>query len=92
MVREVCSYHLPQPTDLLRYRFMHSPSHRTLDDVVFQRSDPERPMPIAFGYELPPQSQRPIGAAVNARMQIHESSFQVVLILRNRPVWAALPG
>ncbi len=38
--------------------------HGTLDNLVFQRGDPERPLSIAFRYKLPPRGQRPIGPAV----------------------------
>ena len=53
--------------------------HSTLDDFIFQRSNPKRPFsPILFRDELTPRGQRPIGAAMNASMQIHKFGFQVL--------------
>jgi len=36
---------------------------------------------ILLRNELPPRWQRPIGAAMYARMQIHQSNFQLLLVL-----------
>jgi hypothetical protein len=59
--------------------------HGTLDDFIFQRSNPKRPFsPILFLNELTPRGQRPIGAAMNASMQIHKLGFQVLPILAPR--------
>jgi hypothetical protein len=59
--------------------------HGSLDDFIFQRSNPKRPFsPILFLDELTPRGQRPIGAAMNASMQIHKLGFQVLPILAPR--------
>jgi hypothetical protein len=58
--------------------------HGPLDNLIFQRSDPKRPLSIPFRYELPSPGQSSIGATMNARMQIHQPSFEVLLILLPR--------
>ncbi len=59
--------------------------HRSLDNFVFQRSNPKRPfLPILFLDELTPRGQRPIGAAMNTSMQLHKLGFQVMPILAPR--------
>jgi hypothetical protein len=62
-----------------RIEYLH---RSTLDNFILQRRDPERPLSsIFFLDELTPRGQRPIGAAVNASMQIHKLGFQVLPVL-----------
>jgi hypothetical protein len=44
--------------------------HRTLNNLVFERGDPERPLPtVSLGDIYPPNRLWPITARVNLRMQ-----------------------
>jgi hypothetical protein len=70
-----------KPEEILLVDRIEYCDHGPLDNLVFQRCYPQRPISIPFRNELPPRGQRPIGAALHARMQIHQSNFQGLLVL-----------
>ncbi len=52
--------------------------HRPLQDLVLQRSDPERPKPpVRFRDEHPPSRLRPIRPSMNPGMQIAKVRFEI---------------
>ncbi len=56
--------------------------HRPLDDLVLQRSDPERPQPpIGLWDPHPTNRHRPERAAVHPRVQILQIALQVLSVL-----------
>ena len=56
--------------------------HRGLDDLVLQRRDAERPSPaVRLRYVPSPGRQRPVGAAVEAVVEIGEPGLQVDRVL-----------
>src|SRR5580658_8183408 len=60
-----------EPQKILLVNRIEHFHHRTLDDSVFQRRDPQRSFSsIPFRNELAPRGLRPIGAAMNACMQL----------------------
>ncbi len=64
---------------------------RTLDDLVLQRRDRQRSAaPLRLGYVDPPAGRRPVGPAVDPRVQVCEPSPQVRLVLL--PPHAVDPG
>ena len=55
--------------------------HRALDDLVLQRGNAERPLPsVRLGDIHPPRRQRPIGAAVNAVLEILEPRLEICAV------------
>src|ERR1700694_2424912 len=59
--------------------------HRPLEDLVFQRSDPERPQPpVLLRYVRPTRRFRPIRASVNASMEIPEVALQLLPVFLPR--------
>ena len=62
---------------LLVYGVQHL-DHRPLEDLVFQRSDPERPQPpIGFRYEHPARRPRPVRTPMDPGVQIPKVLFEI---------------
>src|ERR1700689_699918 len=56
--------------------------HRLLDDLVFQRSDAQRPLPaIGLRYVHSSRGLCPIRSTVHSAMELDKPSLQVLLIL-----------
>ena len=56
--------------------------HRSLDNLVLQRGDPERAQaPIRFGDVLTPRRQCPVCAPLNPSVQVCQSIRQACLVL-----------
>src|SRR5882762_3719679 len=54
--------------------------HSSLDDLVLQSGDTQRPLPpIRLGYVLAPAGLRPVRAPVDSRMQVLQIALQVCL-------------
>jgi hypothetical protein len=59
--------------------------HRALDDLVFQRGNPQRTLfAVRLWYVLPPNGQCPIRSALYLRMQTLEVFFQSCLVVPPR--------
>src|SRR3982751_5946594 len=55
---------------------------RTLDDLVLQRGDTQRPLlAVWLRYEPPPDGQCPVRAAMDPCMQVLEVALQVRLVV-----------
>jgi hypothetical protein len=66
----------PRSTRLV-YGVQHL-DHRPLEDLVFQRSDPERPKPpVRLRYEHPPSGHRPIRPSLDPGVQIANVRFEI---------------
>ena len=66
----------PGPTQLVDS--VQHLDHRPLNDLVLQRSDPERPQPpIRLRYEHPPSGHRPIRPSVDPGVQIAKVRFEI---------------
>ena len=65
--------------------------HGTLDDLVLQRGDAERPLPpVRLGDIHPPRRQRPVGTAVDTVLQIREPRLEILAVLP--PAYPVHPG
>jgi hypothetical protein len=59
--------------------------HRPLEDLVFQRGDPERSKPpVRFWYEHPASRPRPVSASVNPGVQIPKVVLEILPVFPPR--------
>ena len=72
---------------LLVNRIQHL-DHRPLQDLVLQRSDPERPKPpVRLRYEHPPSGHRPVRPSVDPGVQIAKVRFEILpVVLPRHPI------
>src|SRR5215831_18598920 len=74
-----------EPPKVLLVNLIEDFDHGVLDDFVFQRRDPERPLPtIRFRDVHSSRWLRSVSAAVNPAVQIDEPTLQSSLILLPR--------
>lgn len=75
----------------LIYRVQHF-HHRTLDDLVFQRGNPQRALfAVRLRYVLSPNRQCPVRSALYLRVQALEILFQSRLVVPPRQA-SSTPG
>jgi hypothetical protein len=80
-----------EPEEVLLVDRVEQFGKRALDDLIFQRGNAERaPSSVRFGDVHPPCRLRPIGATMNAGVQIGEISLEISPVVI--PCYAVHPG
>jgi hypothetical protein len=80
-----------EPEEILLVDRVQHCDHCTLDDFVFQRSDPQRALLAArLRYVAPPDRQCPVRSALDPCVQVLEILFQFRLVVR--PPQTVYPG